>query len=297
MRLMTWNLMLATLLAVMPAVTLADTDINESAQVHPEGEVEVSNVSGSVVVTGWDEDRVEVTGELGRGVDRLEFRTEGKHTLIKVQNPDRGGHYGGSDLKIRMPERGRLTAVTVSADIESRGVQGALRLQSVSGNIDAEVFSEDAQLKTVSGDVTVDGRDQEGLVTVTTVSGDAVLRGVRGEIVAQTVSGDVEAESRELKRARLRTTNGEADLRTALAGDARVEMEAVNGDLTLVILGEVDAEFDIETFNGSIDNAFGPEPVRTSRYAPGRELRFSEGDGSARVVMETLNGGIILRND
>ena len=54
------------------------------------------------------------------------------------------------------------------------------------------------------------------------------------------------------------------------------------------------ARFDIETFNGSIDNCFGPEPVRTSRYTPGRELRFTEGDGNARVAIKTLNGGLRL---
>jgi len=76
-----------------------------------------------------------------------------------------------------------------------------------------------------------------------------------------------------------------------------VDMEAINGDLRLDILGKVDAEFDIETFNGSIDNSFGPDPVRTSRYAPGRELRFTHGEGNARIRIKTLNGGISLRGD
>jgi len=37
--------------------------------------------------------------------------------------------------------------------------------------------------------------------------------------------------------------------------------------------------------------------VRTSKYAPGKELRFTEGDGSARVLIKTLNGGINLCRD
>ncbi len=74
-------------------------------------------------------------------------------------------------------------------------------------------------------------------------------------------------------------------------------MEAINGDLRLDILGTVNAEFDIETFNGSIDNSFGPDPVRTSKYTPGRDLRFTQGEGDARIRIKTLNGGITLRND
>jgi hypothetical protein len=34
--------------------------------------------------------------------------------------------------------------------------------------------------------------------------------------------------------------------------------------------------------------------VRTSKYAPGRELRFTEGDGDARVSIKTLNGSLRL---
>jgi hypothetical protein len=58
--------------------------------------------------------------------------------------------------------------------------------------------------------------------------------------------------------------------------------------------GDVSARFDIETFNGAIRNCFGPEAVRTSKYAPGRELKFTEGSGSGRVSIQTLNGSLRL---
>ena len=80
------------------------------------------------------------------------------------------------------------------------------------------------------------------------------------------------------------------------AEDARVDMEAINGDLRLDIIGGVNADFDIETFNGSINNDFGPEAEAVSRYTPGKSLRFTEGDGGARVRIKTLNGTISLRN-
>ena len=131
----------------------------------------------------------------------------------------------------------------------------------------------------------------------TTVSGDAKILDVGGEMVLQTVSGDLSARAPSVERARINTTNGEARLETALEKGARVEMETINGDLTLSIRGDIDAEFDLETFNGSIRTDFGPDPVRTSQYAPGKELRFTEGEGSSRVIMETLNGGIMIRQD
>ena len=95
------------LLACAPAA-LAQT-IDESADVHPRGEVEVSNVAGTVRVEGWDRDQVTVTGELGRGAERLEFRAEDRHTLVKVIYPKKSSRSGGTDLVIRMPVASRLS--------------------------------------------------------------------------------------------------------------------------------------------------------------------------------------------
>jgi hypothetical protein len=58
----------------------------------------------------------------------------------------------------------------------------------------------------------------------------------------------------------------------------------------------VSARFDIETFNGSIRNCFGPKPERTSRYSPGLELSFTLGDGDSHVSIETLNGSVNICN-
>jgi DUF4097 and DUF4098 domain-containing protein YvlB len=288
-------LMLSLVLSWQPA--FAERAIHESADVHPQGEVEISNVSGRIEVEAWDQERVEVTGTLGRGVERLEFRTQGRHTLIRVEHPSRSKNVGPSELRVRMPAESRLVVASVAADVVIRGVRGAQRMHSVSGDIATEMFADDVQLKTVSGNVRLSGAGSAGLLTVTTVSGDADIRGVAGELVLQTVAGDLNIESDQLERARIRTTNGSAILRSELAPGARIEMEAVNGTLSLVLKSEPDAEFTLETFNGRIENAFGPEPVRTRRFAPGTELRFTTGEGSARVNMETLNGAIILRTD
>lgn len=289
------------LLLLLPAVLAwqqaSAREINESADAHPRGEVEISNVAGLIHVEGWEHERVEVTGTLGRGVERLEFRSQGRHTLIRVDHGSGTRNVGPTELRVKVPMESRLTVASVSANIIVKNVHGAQRMQAVSGEIDTAVDAEDVQLKTVSGDIRLRGAGKPALLTITTVSGNAEVRDISGEVVMQTVSGDLDIDSESLERARIRTTNGSAALRAALAQGARIEMEAVNGDLRLTIRGEPDGEFTLETFNGSIDNTFGPEPVRTSRFAPGREARFTVGEGSARVNMETLNGGIILRTD
>ena len=71
---------------------------------------------------------------------------------------------------------------------------------------------------------------------------------------------------------------------------------AVNGDVDVQFSGDVSARFDIETFNGDITNCFGPKAERTSKYTPGLELSFTEGDGDGRVTITTLNGDIDMCN-
>ena len=85
-----------------------------------------------------------------------------------------------------------------------------------------------------------------------------------------------------------------AEGKVAMPPIMHIEVAENNGDVDIKFSGEVSARFDIETFNGRIRNCFGPEPVRTSEYAPGRELRFTEGGGEGRVVIRTLNGGLRL---
>jgi len=288
---------LATLALLAPApAALAGSPINERAAADPAGQVEITNTSGSVVVTGWDRAEVEVTGELGDGTERLEFARSGKLTRVKVILPSRSHRVEETDLVVKVPAGSSVAVNTVSADITSRALKGSQRLQSVSGEVETEVAAEDVECKTVSGNVRVNGSGQRGLLTVTTVSGDANVTRVAGEVNANTVSGDITISMGDTSRSRLRSTSGELGVRGRLAADARLDFESISGDVRLDLEGPVGAEFDVSSFNGDIRNCFGPKPVRTSEYAPGSELRFREGQGGARVRIKTLNGDISVCN-
>jgi len=283
------------LLAVVPAA-LGGTPINERKPADSTGHVEVSNTAGSVVVTGWPRNEIEVTGTLGEGVERLEFVQSGKVTRVKVILPNRSSRVESTSLVVKVPSASSLAVNTVSADVRSQGVRGSQRLQSVSGDIDTEAAAEDVECKTVSGNVAVHGSGQKGLLTVTTVSGDANVARVGGEVNGNTVSGNFTISSGDTSRSRLRSTSGDLGLKGKLDADARIDFESISGDVRLDLLPPVGAEFEVSSFNGTIRNCFGPQPVRTNEYAPGTELRFREGQGAARVRIKTLNGDISICN-
>jgi len=287
-----WSTTTWALLALTPVAALAGTPINQRGVADPAGQVEISNTAGTVTVTGWNRNEVEVTGELGKGSERLEFGTSGKVTRIKVILPNKSYGVDGSDVIVKMPAGSSLSVNTVSADIRVSGVQGEQRLQSVSADIGTEASTEDLECKTVSGDVTVAGTGKRGLLTITTVSGDATVTNAAGEVNGNTVSGNFRLGLGETARSRLRSTSGDLTVASRPVADARFDIESISGDVRLDLAGPPNAEFDVSSLNGEIRNCMGPKPVRISEYGPGRELRFREGQGSARIRIKTLNGDI-----
>lgn len=290
----------ATLAAFLLAGTaVVAEEIDRTVDADPSGTVVVSNISGEVEIYGWDRNEVRVYGELSDDIEEFIFERDGNRIVVKVQHPDRHRHSHDmeSELEIQIPRKSDVEVHTISAEITVSDVEGSRRLETVSGDIETDVYKDDLEVRTVSGDVEIVGRDEAALITVNTISGDAEITGVRGEIEAQTVSGDVDLRLEDIKRLRMRSTNGDMSLHTSLRPDGRLEAETINGEVEVILSGEINSSFDVETFNGDIDNCFGPEARRTSKYAPGRELRFTEGNASSRVRIKTLNGGVTLCRD
>jgi len=293
---MTMKFFSLTLLGLMSAAATAE-DVNKRIDAASDGVVSVSNIAGTIEIAGWSRNEVEVTGSLGKNVEELIFERDGDEIEITVRAPKRHGHSISSDLVIKIPENSSIEVVGVSSDIEIQNVFGEQRLQSVSGDIESEVHEADVEMQTVSGDVTVQGDDVAGHTELSSVSGDVDAQNLAGEVAANSVSGDVTVVNSSFERVRLETVNGDIIFESELTDDGSFSLETINGDLEIEFNDSISARFDIETFNGDINNCFGPEPVRTSKYAPGTELKFTEGDGDGRVTIKTLNGDLRLCKD
>jgi len=264
-----------------------------------DGRVDVYNMSGSIEILGWDRGQVQISGEIGDDVDELVFEVNGSHTEIKVKVPGRSrGHKDVSaDIVIRVPAASSIDVSTISADVDVEGVNGEQDVQAVSGDITTEVYGSDVDIETVSGDVDADGNNADAEASLESVSGDVTADGLSGEIRISTVSGDLDISDGSFDRAKAETVNGDITYVAALRRGGKLDIETVNGTVDVGFVGDIDAKIEIETFNGRIRNCFGPKPERTSRYTPGWELSFTEGDGDGRVTIATLNGGVKLCND
>jgi len=287
----------AAILAAAAPPAMAQQQINKRVNVAPDATVEVSNVQGTVTITTWDRNEVELIAELESDKDELEFEATERNVRIEVERPH--SKYGrgdeeDADLTLRVPSRARLVVDTVSAEIGVTGARGEQSLESVSGEVRTQAFDAPVRASSVSGDVVVTGNGGKAGVSTENVSGTSTVTGVRGNYHGEVVSGEINAVVAAGQELELSSVSGDINLQTDLTPTARVEMGSVSGTITVKFKPPVNADFDVESFSGDITNCFGPKARDTSKYTPGSELNFTQGSGGARVEIETLSGEISL---
>lgn len=285
----------AILLSLMAALSfstgaLADRAIAESCEASASGTVLVENVSGVIVVEGWDRSQVQVSGTVEDGVEEVQVQCDSGKVTIKVILPRNGGRKTSADLQIQVPSGSEVGVETVSADQRVSGVSGALDLESVSGEVVAEGQPKALNAETVSGKI--DFRGESVRVDVESVSGDIGLAGVSGEVSASSVSGDVTVDADTVDRARFETVSGDLSFAGSLGGQARLNAESHSGRVVLNLPGGTSAEFEVETYSGSLSSDFGGGAGAGD--GPGKSWSFSTGS-DGRISVETFSGDVKLR--
>ncbi len=280
-------------LAIPWSLVHAGRVIQEHRAADPQGTVDIFNVSGTVEVDAWDRNEVEVGGSAGDGVERVDVTGSGSRTSIHVVS--RSAHLWGSDgeahLIIHVPAKSDVSATLVSSDFKVTGVQGDLKLQTVSGRVSGDVGGA-VRAATVNGEVHLTAHAAKS-IEIRTISGDIQLTGGGGEVDFTTVSGSTTIDLTDVTRGRFKSISGDMSVALALGADAQIESESVSGDVSMKFASTPAAEFDVQSFSGDIKNCFGPKPME-SRYGPGSRLEFKNGEGHAHVRVNTKSGDVRL---
>lgn len=124
-----------------------------------------------------------------------------------------------------------------------------------------------------------------------TVNGEIRAAGLRSNVEVETVNGSIRVSTSG--RALASTVNGsiEASMGNADWGED-VAFSTVNGEISLDLPSEVNAELRASTVNGDIISDF-PVTVR-GRFGP-RRVTGTLGRGGHELELETVNGSITLR--
>jgi DUF4097 and DUF4098 domain-containing protein YvlB len=211
-----------------------------------------------------------------------------------VQYPKRSNGTEPTLLKLQVPLRASLDVDSVSADIDIDGVASQqLGIETVSGNVVAAAAPRRADIDSVSGDLQLTLNSDD--VRVVTVSGDAVLKGrLGGEVHGETVSGKLSIDSLggRLRRLTSGTVSGDTVLAVGLAEGGEIRSETVSGDVLLRMPAVLSARVSGESFSGDLGapNA----KIHTEEFGPGKTMEASYGSGAGEIRLESFSGDAIL---
>ncbi len=285
-------MVVVTCVAVLLAGALAgaQTKVDETRPLEATGTVEVKTIAGSVDVVGWDKDQVQITGMLDENVEKLEIEGDRQNLEISVEVKHDAHRNMAAELTINVPTGATVELSTVSADLSVKGVAGRAELHTVSGSITVADRPSSLEVESVSGDTRVafapDRSDLES------VSGDIEVADGVGNLDASVVSGSVTVAGGQFDGASLESVSGGIHWKAAIAGRGPFEMESMSGSVVVAVPASVAADFEVSTFSGNISSELGPEPERTSKYGPGRELNFTAGAGGPRVSLSSFSGSV-----
>jgi DUF4097 and DUF4098 domain-containing protein YvlB len=267
------------------AVSRIDTTVAFSA----DGTIDLSSISGEVVVTGWSRREARIRAYSERG----QLRFSASSSRITIETQSRRGRMGDTKYELSVPQGVRLRVQTTSGDITARDVNGPVDLRSTSGDVTLHGANGRIEISTTSGDI--DAARLRGDVEVGAVSGEFNVADVEGTIRVETVSSDIVLRNVRVQQATAETVSGEIEFEGPIARDGRYDFRSHSGNVSVRVPASTSARFEVETYSGELDSDFPITimPSNRSRSRP-RRFEFNIGSGEARIVAETFSGNITL---
>ncbi len=225
------------------AATASAQDFEKSYRLNAGGQVSVSNISGDVVVTGYDGDAIIVRGiKKGRDSDRIEIedKSSAGRVDVGVRYPKECNCDASVRFEVRVPRSVSYNFdgfSSVSGDVDVSGVTGRLRASAVSGDVRVKNVSGSASVNSVSGDVEVevDRLDGSDDMKFASVSGDVVVKmpsNLDADVDISSMSGSIKTDFPIEVREERHGTRTYARGRLG-SGSRRINMSSVSGDLSL----------------------------------------------------------------
>ena len=197
------------------------------------GRFSISNVNGSIVVTGGSGDSVEIIAtkkaDNQEDLDKIEIEISHSADEIVVETElgksdrwySRGSHSGSVKYEVIVPVGAELDTVdTVNGNVNISGVSGKVVAESVNGDLDVSDLAGDVGLSTVNGSI------------------DAVFTRLEGQ-----------------QRVKAETVNGRVTIKLPKNADVEVSADTLNGGISAGDFGlEVEKGFVGSDLNGKIGN-------------------------------------------
>jgi hypothetical protein len=293
---------LPLLLCLCIGDALAGTPIQLQHAASAHAQVSISNIAGSVNVTAWDRNEVQVSGELGEGAKPLQLTGDNDRLSIKVE-PSGGSGSGwfnfGSDsrmapttLELHVPRGASLDVKVVSAPLVIEGLAGGdIKVNTISGNARIHARTPALDIDSVSGGIEFSG--QADKASLQTVSGEILAPALGHTAKLETISGNIQAGGGPWQTLAVSTVSGDVQLSGGLAADGDIDVDSMSGDVQLRLPADTSAQLHASSFSGDLRSDFG-KPVEAS-HGPGSSLDARIGAGNGKIQLETFSGDLRVR--
>ncbi len=252
---------------------LISKDIRESFHPQKGDKLDVSNLNGTVTISGWDYDYVDIEAKL--------TTWHGKKELDKVEIEII------KDKVWQINTKHLAQNVKASCDYEIK-IPAVLNLQSIettNGSINLSNAKGKVILRASNGSLKVNNLD--GTLEAFTSNGSIKISEVTGKVNATTNNGRIEVQkAAQLKNAI--TTNASITVKMAqLKND--VLLSTSNGSINVYLSSKVNAEIIAKTSNSNIESH--SLPIRKEHHAKS-DFKGTIGKGSYQLNALTSNAGI-----
>jgi hypothetical protein len=288
------------LLCLYVGQAFAGTTIHLRHDATASAHVSISNIAGSVNVTAWDRNEVEVSGQLGNGAKPLAITGSDAALEIKVEPENGAGwfNWGGDSrmapttLELHVPKGASLDIDVVSAPLVVDGFDGGtIVVNAVSGKARINARTPSLKVESVSGGIELAGHAEQA--DLQTVSGDILAPVLGNEVKLQTVSGRIQANGGPWRKLTLSTVSGEVQITGGVVADGNVSVDSMSGDVQLQLPANISGSVHASSFSGDLRSDFGTP--QKSEHGPGSSLDTRIGNGGGKINVETFSGDLRIR--
>jgi hypothetical protein len=271
-------------------------DVHYSYPLQSGGRLSVETFNGSVEVSTWDQNTVDIsgtkTGPTEDAVDALKISVDNAPDSVAVRavRPTERRNNLGARFVIKVPRNAVLDRiVTSNAPIRVRDGIGPARLRTSNGSIRAENFRGTVDAQTSNGPIDLLGLD--GDITAHSSNGHIHAEQVSGSMDATTSNNGITASFDRLKGdVRAETSNGPIEL-TLPDHFADVHAHTNNSSITVHLPSDPNAHVVASTNNASISSDFDMQVHGEIRR---NHMDATLGAGGPMLDLNTSNGGIRL---
>jgi hypothetical protein len=273
-------------------------DFHYSYTLKPGARLYVENFNGSIEITGWNQDKAEISGtKYASNRDLLDALkvdivvAEDSLRIRTVRPSERRGNMGARYV-IRLPRRVALERIQSSnGALRVENIEGEARLRTSNGTVRLAALSGDVEAYTSNGSVELE--DVEGRIFVRTSNGAIRGTALRGILDLATSNGAIRASVQQLQGrhpVRAVTSNGSIDLELPEVTSG-VEAHTSNGAITLRLPSSISAEVRAITSNSTITTEFD---LKVRGRLSKTSLEGTIGGGGPVLDLKTSNGAIRL---